>query len=878
MLLFDVGLARSLVLSSTRPQNKKLNRTAFSLRIVGDKTKKGLKVYWALLGLAVMAIALSSNLSYADNPQEKNYYTISVPPMNAAEALNLLAEQTGVTFLFPYKVAEAQQANPVVGRFTLSQALELLLKGSTLSGGLTDSGVVIISQKETKNGEGMGMHSKKNLLAATVAFFVGGGSALAQEVEAEKSTGFMLEEVVVTAQKRQASLQDVPISVSAFTGDRLANAGIENSLELVMVTPGLSMSGSNQFSQLFIRGIGSTALQGPGADPSSAVYLDGVYQSRFTGALIGLLDLERVEVLKGPQGTLYGRNATAGAIKYISKEPTSEFSGRLSQQLGNYDLVNTKVQLNTPLIDDLLLFRGSVQKITRDGFTENLLIPGDEVDYLDVISGRFSVKYMPHDDLDIILHASLVNDDGAPGPARKTVLPENSGLLNDAERISDERKIKGNQRHNFPARHRSVGITAKWTMENMLLTAITGYTDERVGPLIQDYDATEIPLFQQGQQGIQDGYLEDTQTFSQEILLSSIDSGVLEWTAGVYYLHDKPGHVTGFTLPIFGDDVIRFIGDATIDAYAAFGHLSYNLTDNLRLNVGLRYSYEEKQLELSQTFNGEVTEFSDRSEDWSSWTPKFGVDYFLNEDTMLYFSATKGFKSGAYNTSGFEDPVDPEFIYAYEVGVKSMLLDGRVRFNVAAFTYDYEDLQVFASDIIDGIPTGVLQNAAEAEVTGLEVDINALITENFQVDLGLSWLDAEFGEYFAVDPETGDEVNLKGNDMPMSPDFTANLGMQYTVFLNGLGELSARTDIFHSGERFFNQFNNQARSDEYTLVNARVSLESLNEKWEFAVFGKNLTDELVAESGETVPSLLEDAWLRTIQAPRTYGVEVKYSF
>ena len=873
-----------------------LHKAAMQAEALGKKKLvRRRMLYRQCLRIIVCCIALLPLLTAADNryqksstlEQQETRYTIKLPAQNVADALNALAQQTGAEFLFPYQLAKARPSSAVSGTYTVVEAVQQLLKGSGLASGF-DKGVLVISVDGAQgsfdqNNEGIsGMNSKKKLLAATVGFFVGSGAGgVAAEIEEPKANqGSMLEEVVVTAQKRSASLQDVPLSISAFSGDRLAMAGVENSQDLALVTPGLEMFGASHFGQIFIRGIGSPTLQGPGADPSSATYIDGVYQSRFNGAILDLMDVERVEVLKGPQGTVYGRNATGGAIRFISKEPGDEVGGTVSVTSGNYDLLSAKANIDIPLIENKLLARASMVRTTRDGYTQNLLIPGDESDYADLWAGRLSLKYMPSDDLTILFHTSAINDEGDGNSARKAVVDPTGPYNPDAAQISDPRTVLSNQPRDIPSRYRSTDLTINWDMDSLLFTSITGYTDAQVGPFIEDWDVTEVPFLEQGQPGIQNGYAEDTQTITQEFIITSLGWESIDWLAGVFYLYDKPSHLTGFAFPVFGTDFSQFKGDAEVNAYAAFSDISYNLTDKLRLNAGIRYSYEKKELSLIQLTNFNFVEGSDRSESWDAWTPKVGLDYHINDDSMVYFTASQGFKSGGYNTSGFTPVVDPEYIDAYEIGFKSSMLDQRLQVNIAAFMYEYTDLQVNSS-VADqsGVPTLELNNAAEADITGLEIDISAMLIDGLRVDLGLSFLDAEYGEFLTKDPITDDLINVSGNTMPFSPEVSGSLAVEYFQSLDDLGDLTLRADYSYSDEQYFHQFEGINKQDSYSLVNARVTLETFDEAWKFSLYGKNLTDEVVRNSGFYLPAFLgNEGLLLTLRPPRTYGVEVSYSF
>ena len=727
----------------------------------------------------------------------------------------------------------------------------------------------------------MNITTKKGLLAGLVGLFAAGGmtQAVAQGGEAASSQ-VALDEIIVTAEKRSQNLQDVPIAITAFSADRLERSGIESSTDLEMVTPGLNFASDGRLGKVSIRGIGATFLFGPGTDPSSSSYLDGVYLSRDYSALIDMLDLERVEVLKGPQGTLYGRNATGGAIKYVSKDPAPEFGGKLGVKAGNYGMLSTRAEVDLPLIADELLFHGTIVRTTRDGYTENLLSPAEKIDFDDLLAGHFTLKYLPSNSLELTMHGGFVEDEG-DFAARKHFNIDAAGLVGGATQIDDPRKIMADQGpRSADLKSWFVDVNINWDLGWADLSSITAIQDVSAKPWREDLDATEISALHQGEPGVLNGYSEETETISQEFLLSSQNEVKMDWLLGLYYIHDEPKIKTGISVPLFAF-FEQLEGLNETDAYAAFGHISYQLSDTLRFNAGLRYSYEEKEFTLAQFVNhglaqGPVTQDAN----WDAWTPKIGLDYYLNDEVMLYVSASRGFKSGAFNSSNeFGPAVNPEFINAYEVGVKSMLFNDRLRLNLSAFNYDYTDLQVQGIEA-DSLSV-TLKNAAEAKIKGLEIDLSALPSEQLQVDLGVSWLDAEYTDFPTLDQLGLQSVNLKGNTLPNAPELTVNLGLQHSTSIAETFNLQFRVDYYYSSEKFFNEFNDpiKARQESYSLVNARMSVEEFGDaNWRVSLFGKNLTDELVLANTLSIPLLFGDGFIAPLNPPRTYGVEFEIKF
>ena len=882
----NVNAKQCPLLSNQKHQHRR------RLRGVSSTRTRALKQHALAVALTI-AFAIFSSLSTAANTalDQTRTYQLNLPEQTVAAALTSLSEQTDIQVLFPYDIATQHQSTALVGNYPLQQALSILLLNTGLHGGLTDSGVITISQTGSnvdinQNGKGkrMNTNKRKTVLATMVGLFAAGGmsATMAQGQVGESARAQnVLDEIIVTAEKRKASLQDVSIAVTALSGDRLENSGIEDSMALEMVTPGLVMSGNGSWGFVTIRGVGSTALQGPGTDPSAAVYIDGVYQSRFTSALIDLVDVAQVEVLRGPQGTLYGRNANAGAIKYTSKEPGNDLAGNVSASFGNYNMRKIKGALDIPLVEDELSIRLSGTTTERDGFTQEIT-QGYDVDYADLTAGRLTVKYTPSDSLTFVLHGTAINDDGDLMGYKPFVDP--AGFYAGAQQISDPREVA----YDFPVsenstKTRALDLTVNWELANKNLTSITAYTDSEVGPWLHDSDGTELAGLNGGRVRtdgtVGDGLRTSNKTFSQELILASAGEGALEWLVGLYYLNDRPSWFTGLDLPQLSLGLLSFDSKADIDAYAAFGNLSYPLTDQLSVNGGVRYSYEKKEFTTSQLWDLSVVRGPEvREESWSEVTPKLGLDYQVSEDVLLYFSWAKGFKSGAFEATSFAvDPADPETMTAYELGAKSTFSEGRVRLNLSAFKYDYKDLQVRTPNVSGTTIFPILANAAEADISGLEAEFSIMPSERMRLDIGLAWLDAEFDQFISIVGIT--PVDVSGNKLPQSPDFTANVGVEYGFALpENIGDLNFRIDYYYSGEKYFDQFNeDRSRQESYDLLNARLAFTSQDESWSLAAFGKNITDELVMLDVSTA-ALYGSGSIVRFAPPRTYGLELNYSF
>ncbi|MGX4676212.1 TonB-dependent receptor domain-containing protein [SAR92 clade bacterium H246] len=811
----------------------------------------------SLTGIALVASAASATAPPATAPT----YSFNIPRQPADDALPVFGKQADITVIYPFDRVANHSTNRLVGTYSVTSAVAILFKDTGLFAHFTSEGHLVISEMDDSKGKNMNT-TKKSLLAAMVGLFAAGGmgTVQAQEQVGESARAqSVLDEIIVTAQKREASMQEVPIAITAFSGKKLERALIEDSLDLEMVTPGLSWSTAVADANLTIRGVGAPFSQGPGADPASSVYIDGVYQARFSGAMMSLMDFERVEVMKGPQGILYGRNSTGGAINFISKQPSNELSGAINVQFGNYNLTKIKLAGDIPLIADKLLFRAAVMKADRDGYSENILT-GGQLDEEDLLAGRFTLKYFASDQLDLTLRGNFLDQKGQAQSASKNQRPAFGAAV-----IGDPRKIMSDLDEDSPKNNQSIDLTIRWSLGSGEFKSITGYTDHELGPNFRDLDATEIPLLHEL------GLLVNSETFTQEFIFTSEPNGRVDWLVGAFMLHDNHSFTTAISLPVFDIELDSFETSNTTDAFAVFSHVTYHISENMRLNGGIRYSDERKKNTSREFFNFELVAGPVAGEKtWDAWTPKIGIDYSVNEDIMIYASTSKGFKSGSFPSSSVgAPPVEPETLNAYEAGVKGMWRDGRLRLNASAFYYDYTDLQVTSPDP-DDIASEFVQNAGKAEIKGFELELTALLVENLKLDLGLGWLDAKYVEFIAAGG-----IDLSGNRLPVAPEFTANLGVEYTHRLADIGSVIFGINYYFSEEKFFNENNGPLqRQKSYSLLNTRIGYESADGHWLASLYGKNMTDEVIREFS------FDDGFfhLETLAPPRTYGIEIAYNF
>lgn len=699
------------------------------------------------------------------------------------------------------------------------------------------------------------------LRTTTALLAVGAAMTMAPGAFAQERGGAMLEEIVVTAERREQSLQDVPIAVTAFSGDMVSEANITRMEDVAMQTPNFKMTSFNTAeSQLYLRGIGSTN-DGPASDPSVAVFIDDVYIGRPSGASTDLYDLERIEVLRGPQGTLYGRNAAGGAVNIFTKKPQQEFEAKAGLTVGDYSLLNFRGYVNGAISDNVA-GKFTVNLRTRDGYAENITT-GQDLEDDDTQSFRGQLLITPSDTVDVLLgfdytdidtsgdNRFLTNFDVAPVFPPAFVDPQIAEIAtfgNDPRKAShDEIQTSNKNMYGLMAK---VDADLDWAT----LTSITAFRESE-----SEWFQPLVPLLsdQSGGTGIyevDDSAVQDADQISQEFRLAGANDN-LNWVAGIYYFKENVSKSERFVTywgPIapvpFGDGDVTFNMSAKSESIAAFGQFTWAVTDTVGLTLGARYTDDQKEQDSEAVSNipqdgccwgiplgptGAPYSTTGKAS-WDKVTPRLSLDWSVTDDAMLYFTYSEGFKSGAFNSHTSSPliasaPLLPESSTNYEVGAKTQWLDDRLRFNITYFDLDYEDLQTWA--LVDFIL--VADNAA-AEVSGIETDFAVAFTENFTIS----------GNFATMDHEFTAGANA-GNLLTRAPETTWSLSADlYLPFESGAGldmiVTSSYTDDFHF------ELDNDLRglAPDVTVTNASVRYLSSNQRWDLTLWGKNLTDEL----------------------------------
>lgn len=691
-----------------------------------------------------------------------------------------------------------------------------------------------------------------------------------------------IDDVVVTANKRSQSVQEIAAAVSALSGETLEQRGITDAAGLQFAVPSLEV-GTLRVGGTYItiRGVGLN--QG---SPGVAVHVDGVYQSESSMADLAQADLERVEVLRGPQGTLYGRNANGGVINFISKKPTDRFEGEVVASYAEYEQSHLLGKLNIP-ITDTVRSRLLIDYARRDqGFVENIA-GGVDLDAFERLSGRAMVDMDITPDVNFLVSASASRDTGPASYFQLRTLPNAAALANQPLLATVNISLKPfTTTANDPSTSERELYQVSGTLSAALgfadLKSITAYTDFS-DDIQTDSDGSNLSLFLQTNSN-------KIKTFTQEITLSTTGS-TLDWVLGAYYLRERAERTLFFSFPQ-GSGALppngylnNFAPVRDSDVYAVFGDATYHVTDRLNVIVGARYSEEKQDYAYSSEVGlllggNQVPLFNlcaprTDSPSFSSFTPRGGLQYTLSEDQNLYATVSRGFKAGGANLNSCGNIFQPEEITATEIGYRSSWFDRSLTFNVTGFNYDYTDLQLSQ---VTGL-VNLVTNAAGAEVRGVELETAWSPTENFSLGGNVSWLDATYTSFTNTDtlnPALGAQV-LDGNRLSNAPEWSANLSAALSSDPGPSGRLTARADVSYKSRVYFREFNTALDEQEaFTIVNTALIWEAPDEAYQVRIFANNLFDKVYIAQGGSSDAL--GTLSITYGAPRQVGAELRYRF
>ena len=707
----------------------------------------------------------------------------------------------------------------------------------------------------------------------------------AQEQSPEETAA--LQEVVVTATRRETDIQKTPESMTAVRGDALSTFGKTAVSDLESLSPSLSYSDANAHMQINMRGVGLTLLQ-PGGEPGVAFYSDGVYVADPTAGSVAFMDVDRIEVLRGPQPALYGRDAVGGAISVVSAAPTQDFDADVRFTGGDYQRADVDGYLSGPLGSSGVLARLSVQEQHNDGFTPNLIAgsPGapDRVNQTGTQAARLQLQTNVGGGGMVRVTGNYSHEDDN-GPTSK-VLPESyaqpAQLLFGQRPTSDPNAVVSNY---SLYKRRVWSLTGRYEQPFGGGTTLTVIADTRRNnaTLGYDLDGTSSPVFL-----LDDDYLSSAQ-HSLEAYLAGGTGSRFEWLVGGTYLKVRqfgdvvvPGlYPLGFLTADPSQDSVPF--PATINvggtvhttSWALYGDDTLALTSWLKLRTGARYSSDKKEAEEFLDFAGSDTTGPNAGK-WGEWTGRAGLEATPSGPVMYYATVSRGYKSGAINLGAFQPPVNPEILDNIEAGAKYTSPGRLFLASADVFHANYKDMQV----VQVGAVNSILTNAAQSTIRGVEMELTAVPTARLQISATMAYLDAAFDNFMTADLRPGGTpVNAAGHPLPLVSKWQYGLGARYTQPLSAGGRLQADLHYVWRDKFNFTEFEDPLRSQgAYGLLDLALAWDSPSGRWRTSVFVDNLTNERVIESMNIVSPLLGTARVVDYLPPRTFGVSVEIHF
>ncbi len=721
--------------------------------------------------------------------------------------------------------------------------------------------------------------------AVGVLILLNAGAAGAQAaVDGQAATGSGIEVVVVTAEKRAENIQDTPISLTAFTADTMARLGIVDFADIARQTPGLQYGdfGDIKLSPTSLRGIVASSGSA-GADPAVGFYVDEVYEGQGAGANLDLFDIERVEILRGPQGTLFGRNTIGGVVSLTTEKPSDTFKAAGMASFGNYGATRFGATVSGPIVDGVVDGKISAVYDKRSGFEYNVLLDHNVNDHFSW-STRGQLLFKFDTDTELLLTVAYHRVDQHP-LVFETLRYNNAALLPNlldlyglprntspydrrvySDTVTEERLNAYDYAARFTTRFGEVGITN-----------IAAYHNH-------DYysrdDTDRSPL-----RIAYDGDPEKVWHFSEEFR-ADFSTGPVNWLAGIYYFRQNTNNQSFIEI---GSDLASLLGAPGIaglitgsngildtTSIAGFASATWNVNDRFDVTAGARYTRDEKKIRYTQSdpvglLGGNANINAQGA--WTRLTPDFNARYHVTPDIMGYVTVSNGFKSGGFNDAlGDANGIGfgPELLWNYEGGLKTEFLDRRLVINISGYYMKWNKIQITIDNPVTPIYDPIILNAGAAHSTGVELEVQAQPMESLLLGANLSVQDVKY-----------DEGTLPNgtplNHIPYAPSYTGSLNGQYMIPIEGIGALSLIGQYDFRGVTYLTA-DNQAdgRQGAYGLVNARVSLEAEDGRWSVALWGKNLTNEIYKERlfDLSTQDLVGQKFI-VLGDPRTVGVELK---
>ena len=872
---------RHLLLPNMRPVRNKLSCVKPSTR--RQQWKKAI----ASTVLIIVCGSYGVNASATQSSRESSTHIFNIPSLKVEQALSQLAETSGHQLLFSYSLVNSLNSNAVQGKHTVPSALQQMLQNTPLTGHITERGVIIITDASAQNNSDKGRgnmnvnhKTKKTVLATVIGMFAVGGmaTASAEDQAEQQAQQSRIDEVIVTAQKREQRLLDVPISISVVSDKDMKLLGIDNMTDLSYYVPNLTITETSPGDQdIKIRGVSNFN----GSSPLVGVYLDELPLRLSTGPQIDIpsTDIERVEVLKGPQGTLFGQGAVGGVIRYISKTPSFEgFSGDVSAKTYNTkggDMSNEiTTAANIPVLADKLAFRVAASYKNKGGWIDQF--PAGRENANDEAASNIRIKGLFLATEDFTINTTLIRNRSEAGNSNLINVGSSSESkyfkLTPALEERGDTTISTERTYDYEV----YNITASYDFEfATLLSSSTKYDIESnegaYTSMIRWAPGFHIP--ESDLQGSLNNIINNAQAYGQEIRLSG-DTDSLKWVLGIQYtdielttFSANTGVWLNESLDILSTRFSAPLSSATLvnESVAVFSDASYSLTDQLTVSFGARYYEDEVSLSNSA---------SNQGNDFENLSLKGSLSYALSDQANLYFTIAEGFRSGGINLhSSSLPPYGPESLISYEFGGKAILFDGGFSVDASAYFSDYSNYQ--AQDLVNTAigPAAITVNPGKAQLKGIEWTLSAHFTDQFQVGFNGHISEGEF-----TDVSENQAVFLSGDSLGGVPKYSYSVSADYTFNWSSSIEGFAHVNYSRHGESGFTNrsfapvladFGPVTESPEVGYLGAQIGA-----KWNsltLKLFGKNLNNELrEANEGDLFNSLQ--------RRPRSIGIEASYSF
>ncbi|MCP4118635.1 MAG: TonB-dependent receptor [Desulfobacteraceae bacterium] len=693
------------------------------------------------------------------------------------------------------------------------------------------------------------MRQKVQIIIIIGMVFLYGSTAYGEQETGNNS--YQLETLTVTAQKREENPQKIPMSIDVLSSIAIEDAGINNTIDLTRFSPNVHMKNNYTEHVVVIRGISSFSAS---TYSPASLYVDDVSYSLVHMQNLELFDIERAEILKGPQGTLYGRNSESGVVNIITKQPGKHFEAKVFGEYQSYNTFRSGVNISGPLIEDRLALGGAFQYKSSDGFIKNEHNGDDQAADLEHISGRASMRWTPGDFWDITFIADFMDKDDHIGGYRFIDGPNETEPYKVRKDVSEYYNGEGNTQT----------LRTRFKGNNFNFLSVSSLLNYKLDRL------ADSDLFDNPANGRMSIFKIDQRQYSQEFRISSVRDSAFEWLVGLYGFIEETCFDFDYDMISKNKKIMHPVTDIDAKGVAAFGQGTYTLFDRLHLTAGVRFEYQDMEGHLN---DGVRKENLEKDLDFTEVLPKFSTAYDISKEITAYASISRGYLTGGYNWAmkPTRDTFhyDPEYTLNYESGIKTTWMDGMLMANLSLFYIDISDKQVTEFDPKTSQKT--IENAAKAHSQGVELQFKAAPVQGVNIFAGLGYTEAEFDDFTAIEWNDSHtaliENDYNGKDLPYAPRFNYNVGIQYR---SGSGYF-CRADLFGT-DRFYGDPGNTAEQESYQTVNLRIGYEG--DHYDVYLWADNVFDEEYL----TYVSPYDKHTIGLDGAPGTFGIKVNYRF